>query len=318
MTRPGKNGMPPAHRCIEETLATRVTRRMDSFDDKRESIFLVRAGVIDGKRAAARASMFATSLLPTLTLTTAALLATAGCSSTNTSSQLKVDPVTFTDANGTAFKVLPTSIAAGQSIYVDVQLSDDPQGLGANWSVYCGNALPVGTPLPPGQSQDASCGTFTPAHTMSAPVPSYVTSGAGYVALYNAPATAPKKGVVTLYASATSNPSRISSATLTILALPIPVSITPAPPAFLITAASTQLNAVLSNDKTNAGVSWTVLCGSSDCGSFSPTNTTSGVATTYTAPASIPTNGTVQVTATSIADPVESATATIELNPASN
>src|SRR6202012_5022903 len=47
---------------------------------------------------------------------------------------------------------------------------------------------------------------------------------------------------------------------------------------------------------------WSVTCGTSSCGSFSPTSTQSGAATTYTAPANVPTGGTVTVMATSVTD----------------
>ena len=246
----------------------------------------------------------------------AGILALTGCSSTSSSSKPQLAPIAFTDANGTPVTTPPTSLTSGQSTYVDVQLNDDPQALGADWSVYCGSALPPGTPLPPGQTQDPSCGTFTPAHTLSTPIPGYLTSAAGYVTLFTAPAVPPKQGVVTLYASAASDPSRVSSVTLIILGLPISVTFAPAPPATLATAASTQVRALLSNDAANAGVSWTVICGSTDCGSFSVAQTTSGVATTYTAPASVPAGGTVQVFATSVTDPTKAAAVTISITDA--
>jgi len=252
-----------------------------------------------------------------LALWTAGLLVVSGCSSGGSFSKLKVGPITFTDANGTA-KAPIKSITAGQSAYVDVTLTGDPQLLGADWSVYCGSALPAGTPLPPGQPQDQSCGTFTPAHTISGPVPSYATSGAGYVTLYTAPATPPKEGTVTLYTAATSDHSRWTSVTLTIEGLPISVGFAPAPPSTLEAGAGTQVRAVLNNDTTNAGVSWSVICSSSDCGSFSPISTTSGVATTYTAPASVPTGGVVKITATSVADPTKAFSSSIAITAAAS
>jgi hypothetical protein len=196
-------------------------------------------------------------------------------------------------------------------------LSSDLQMLGSDWTVVCGSALPPGTPLPPGQTQDESCGTFTPAHTMSGPIPTYITNAvtSGYVALYVAPATPPKQGVVTLYASATADPSRNATVTLTISGQPISVGFAPAPPSMLAVGASAQFKAALNNDVTNAGVRWSVLCGSTDCGFFGPVETVSGVATTYVAPATVPAGGTVQVTATSVADPTKAVSATISITP---
>lgn len=244
------------------------------------------------------------------------VLALAGCSSGSSSSNLAVGAITFTDVNGTATPKPPTSLTAGQGTYLDVALTGDAQQLGADWSVYCGSAPAPGTPLPPGQTQDQSCGTFTPVHTTSGPIPSYVTNGTGYVTLYTAPAATPKNGTVTLYASATSNPSRSSNVTLTINGLPISVGFAPAPPATLATGATAQFRALLNNDTSNAGVSWSVICGASDCGSFNPAKTTSGVVTTFTAPAAVPSGGTVQVVATSVTDPTKAATATISITAA--
>lgn len=247
-------------------------------------------------------------------LLTIGLLTGIGCSSGSSVSNIKVGAVTFSDANGTALKIAPTSLTINQGTYVNVTLTNDPQLLGADWSVYCGSALPAGSPLPTGETQDESCGTFTPTHTTSGPIPSYVTSGTGYVAFYTAPASVPKLNTVTLYAAATSDHSKYSSVTLTIGGLPISVGFAPAPPSTLQADASASFRVVLNNDTTDAGVKWTVTCGSSSCGSFDPVQTTSGVTTTYTAPVTVPTGNTVQVTATSIADPTKTASATITIN----
>jgi hypothetical protein len=53
-------------------------------------------------------------------------------------------------------------------------------------------------------------------HTLSGPIPSYATSPDGYIALYAAPSAIPKQGTVTIYAAATKDHSKVSSATLTI------------------------------------------------------------------------------------------------------
>ena len=47
-----------------------------------------------------------------------------------------------------------------------------------------------------------------------------------------------------------------------------------------------QVTATVTNDTANKGVTWTVSCASMSCGSVSPAMTASGVAATYTAPAS--------------------------------
>jgi hypothetical protein len=76
------------------------------------------------------------------------------------------------------------------------------------------------------------------------------------------------------------------------------------------------LTATVANDSANAGVTWSVTCASAQCGSFNPTTTPSGTATTYAAPAAPPTPATVTVTATSVSDTTRSASASITITAA--
>lgn len=94
--------------------------------------------------------------------------------------------------------------------------------------------------------------------------------------------------------SATTSPSGGSSIT---------VSVSPRRGGLTISQ-TVKLTATLTNDTTNAGVSWS----SNDGGSFSPTTSTTGNPVTFTAPASA---GVVTITATSIADGSKTATATL-------
>jgi len=246
----------------------------------------------------------------------AGLTALSGCASGN-GYKPTVTGVEFTDIDGTKLTTQPTALTTSQGTYVAATLTGDTQQLGVNWVAVCGSALAPGEPLPTGATEDTSCGTFTPAHTMSTPIPTYVTNAysTGYLALYVAPTATPKQGVVTLYAEATADPSRVATVTLTINGQPISVSFAPAPSSSLKVSATTKIKAALDNDVTNAGVRWSAVCGSSDCGTFSPVETTSGVATTYTAPATVPAGGPVQVTATSVADPTKAVNSTITITP---
>jgi hypothetical protein len=243
----------------------------------------------------------------------AGLFGLSGCTSGSSVNNIQVGTITFASSTGTALKTQPSSLTAGQSAFVTVNLTNDPQLLGANWSVYCGSAPPPGTPLSSGETQDESCGTFTPVHTLSLPIPSYVTDGSGYVAYYTAPSTAPKNGSVTLYASSTANPTKVTSLTIAIDSLPISIGFAPSPVTTLAAGTSTQLRAVVNNDAASAGIKWSVACGSSSCGSFSPTQTASAVATTYTAPSAVPTGSKVTVTATSATDSTKAVSATITI-----
>ena len=92
---------------------------------------------------------------------------------------------------------------------------------------------------------------------------------------------------------------------------PISVSISPATPT--VTTGQTQsFTAVLQNDITNAGVTWSLGagCTASTCGTLS--NETATIVT-YTAPSSVPNPAAVALTATSVADTSETGTATISI-----
>lgn len=241
-----------------------------------------------------------------------ACMALYGCGSSSVKPQ--VGPITVTDVTG-AVQPAITSLTVGTGTYLEVTLANDRQLLGANWNVNCGSALPVGTPLPPGQTVDTSCGFFTPVHTASGPVPSFATNGSGILTYYTAPAAPPQGGTVTLYASAASDPSQFSTLTLNVGGLPIAVAIVASmPPPFTIPVNGTiSLTGVLSNDYTVGGgsINWTVTCGSSACGSLSTTKTANGAATVYIAPAAVPAPNTVTITATSVTDPSKSSSVTI-------
>ncbi|MGO8796428.1 MAG: beta strand repeat-containing protein [Candidatus Sulfotelmatobacter sp.] len=97
----------------------------------------------------------------------------------------------------------------------------------------------------------------------------------------------------------------------------ITVSLSSAPSSVLVNG-TISITATVANDSANAGVTWSVTCGSSGsgaCGAFSSANTASGTAVTYTAPAAVPTGNTVTITATSVTDTSASAsTAAITIN----
>lgn len=95
-------------------------------------------------------------------------------------------------------------------------------------------------------------------------------------------------------------------------ALPaISVTIGPSP-ASLQVSGGTGLTAFVANDVANAGVTWTVTCGSANaCGTYSATNVPSGVATDFSAPGAVPANNTVTVIATSVTDSTKRASRTI-------
>lgn len=81
-----------------------------------------------------------------------------------------------------------------------------------------------------------------------------------------------------------------------------------------------QFTATVTNDGSQRGVNWSIAgCtgGASVCGSVSPATTASGTPAIYTAPASVPGSGTLQVTATSASDSSKSGSATVTITAAS-
>jgi hypothetical protein len=240
----------------------------------------------------------------------AAAFLLAGCTS---KPKIGVSAITFTDVNGNPVAHPVYNLDAGQAIYADVVLTNDTQLLGVDWTVNCNSAPPPGTPLPPGVLENDSCGTFLPVHTASAPVPNYASSGAGVVTLFTAPPDPPKSGVVTLYAAATADHSRYSFVTLAIQGLPISISFGSVTPTGMPENGTATFKAVLTNDYAAGGASWSVACGATSCGSFSAQKTASGATTTYTAPDSVPSGGTVVITATSVTDPTKAVSATVTI-----
>jgi hypothetical protein len=71
--------------------------------------------------------------------------------------------------------------------------------------------------------------------------------------------------------------------------------------------ATAHIAATVTNDSSNEGVDWSCTPVAA-CGTFNPSHTNTNVDTAYTAPATVPSGGTVTVTATSTADPTKSVT----------
>jgi hypothetical protein len=90
---------------------------------------------------------------------------------------------------------------------------------------------------------------------------------------------------------------------ITVGAPPISVALSPTS-AYVTLNGSTKFVATLTNDQSNGNVDWTLTlngmsCPVAECGSVSPITTTSGVPTTYTAPASVP-PANITLTATTV------------------
>ena len=180
----------------------------------------------------------------------------------------------------------PATVPAGTTQDFSATVSYDPNNKGVTWSI----------------SPSSGAGTLSNATSTT------VT--------FAAPANAPASNVtVTLTATSISDTSRTASATITVPA----ISVGPVTPssALIPINAMQQFTATVNYDPANAGVNWDTVqtggsCGSA-CGSFTPTSTASGAATTYTAPAAVPANPAVTISATSVTDATKSGTASITL-----
>jgi len=126
--------------------------------------------------------------------------------------------------------------------------------------------------------------------------------------LYTAPSSVPNPPQVSVTATSVADPTKSATASLTIIP-PVSVSISPTSSQLLI-GGHQQFTAAVSGT-TNSTVSWSVA-GSGCTGTTCGTITISGL---YTAPSSVPSPPQVSVTATSVADPTKSATATVTIVP---
>lgn len=207
------------------------------------------------------------------------ILALAGCTSSHSAPPPPPVSIAFM---GTP----PSSVQAGGFAPLTAVVSNDPSNAGVDWSLTC-----VG-----------DCGSFT-AHTAS-----------GDVMTFEAPLTVPSSNAVTVIASAAADHTKSVSATITITPQPIQVFFNTVPPADMATNATVTVEAEASNDSTNAGVDWSVTCGSAACGSFGTTHTATGSSTAYTAPSAVPAGNIVTIIATSTADSTVFASTTINIS----
>ncbi len=210
-----------------------------------------------------------------------AVIALSGCSA----SKPTLGAISVTDPSG---KVV-SSVVVGSSVDVSVAVNGNTGALGVDWSLLCGGSAVIA-------SNPSPCGTITPLHV-----------GSNINMVYLAPPYIPVGNTVTLTATVTSDPSQSASVALTISPKPVTIEFTqespPPPPSSMAAGGMAQMAATVSNDPTYAGVNWTVSCGNSSCGSFNPAATSGGAigdVTVYTAPAAVPSGGTVTVTASSI------------------
>ncbi len=131
-------------------------------------------------------------------------------------------------------------------------------------------------------------------------------AGAGSISaagLYTAPASVSTQQTVSVIAASQADPSKTGASTIT---LTPPVTVTVVSSETTLYGGQTQPFSATVTNTANAGVTWSVS--PSGAGSI----TAAGV---YTAPAVVPTQQTVTITAASVADPTKSGTLTVTLVP---
>jgi dienelactone hydrolase len=172
-------------------------------------------------------------------------------------------------------------VQAGQTLLISGSANNDPSGQGVSWSI----------------SPTSGAGSLSNANSND------VT--------YNAPATPPVSDLtLTVTATSVADPTKSASVTITVPSLTVSVTA----PASTVIAGGTVPNivAIVGHDPSNKGVTWNVSCSPGPCGNVSPTATPSGVATTYSAPATPPSADLpVTITAVSVAKPIVSASVVI-------
>lgn len=191
----------------------------------------------------------------------------------------------------------PQSLATGAQATLAATTTNDKGNLGVDWTASCGSA--------------GACGSFnlSPAHTASS----------GQI-VYTAPSAVPSGGLVTITASSpASTPSNPGIAFTTIIPSPPSISFQQTPPSTMTSVTQAPVSAVVANDVSPGGVTWSVQCGSTvpgGCGWIGPQQTASGATATYTAPPVTSPGTSVTITATSVANPSSSVSSSpIAINP---
>ena len=124
--------------------------------------------------------------------------------------------------------------------------------------------------------------------TISCPAPpcgstSAPSSLSGIPVTYTAPAPPANDLQVMVTATSVANSDAVASALVTVPA--IVVDVEPQNPDPVLATKTMQFTVTVTNDPNNAGVTWSVSCSATACGSVSPSSTLSPGSVTYTAPA---------------------------------
>jgi uncharacterized protein (DUF2141 family) len=184
-------------------------------------------------------------------------------------------------------------------------VANDPKNSGVTWSLDVVRIPAMGSLT---CNNGIDCGQISPPSTAS-----------GVSALYTGPSAVFDSQTLQVLVTATSVADNTKSATVTVSIIPPPISVDINPGSALIPPTGTmQFSAGVTNDSNNAGVTWSISGCAGDatvCGILTDINNAGPYTADYVAPATVPPGGKVSVTATSVTDNTQSATATITINP---
>jgi hypothetical protein len=187
-----------------------------------------------------------------------------------------------------------SSVQAGQTQSFTATVTNDSQGKGVNWTLS--GVACTGT----------ACGTLSAS-----------SSASGAPITYTAPTSVASSATVSLTATSVSDGTKSGVATITVVTAPPAITLTVSPASATVKTGATQsFVATVSNDTQSKGVTWAlsgVGCSGATCGTLSAASTASGVPVTYTAPTSLPSQGTVTLKAVSVSDATKSAIAAITI-----
>ena len=201
-------------------------------------------------------------------------------------------------ADGSKFGSAPVTISA-------ITLSVSPAR--ATVQAVAGNTVPMNVSVGNDPSNQGVKFTISPSSQAA-----NLTVQDPFDATYNAP-TAPPASDLTVTVTATSVEDSTKTATVMITVPSATIAVTPATATVDATGTVPNIVATVVNDPSNKGVTWSVACATTACGSVSPGPTLSGNPTTYTAPPTppSPTDLAVTVTAKSVADPAAQTSMTV-------
>jgi hypothetical protein len=245
---------------------------------------------IDRRLGCSCSSGFGFQALAPLALTLVAIFGLAGCSTNHVNAQSSQTPL----LSIALAQLPPATLPVSTSAQVSATVSNDPANAGVDWIATCGSAT-------------ADCGHFTPTHTDS-----------GAATTFWAPRAVPPHKTIAVTALSTTDHSKASAFSVTLVSTVTSITITQFPPSTAPAGSTITLSASVVGDPANLGVDWTANCGGINCTvGFQYSNTPPGQDTKFVIP--LPTDSgfqgivgsTVTITAYAAADHSYNAVATL-------